>query len=216
MSQRRYSLADRFIGELDTALRVVFAKPQAAEPSPGQAVIQADPDALKPAEKSLGSRLMRVNHAGETAAQALYRGQALVARDAELRADLLQAAAEEQDHLAWCQQRAEQLGGGVSKLAPLWYSGSFAIGVLAGLYGDKISLGFLAETEQQVSEHLEGHLQRLPERDRGSRAIVEKMRADEIRHGEGALERGGEALPAWSRSLMRLVARFMTEVSFRV
>lgn len=216
MNQRRYSFADRCLGEIDTALRVMFAKPQAAEASPGRAIVQSNPENLGPAERLLGARLMRVNHAGEIAAQALYRGQALVARDRELRADLLQAAAEEHDHLAWCQQRAEQLGGRVSKLAPLWYGGSFAIGVLAGLYGDKTSLGFLAETEKQVSEHLQGHLQRLPERDQGSRAIVQRMRADEIRHGQGALDRGGKSLSALTRSLMRLTAKLMTTVSYRI
>ena len=159
---------------------------------------------------------MRVNHAGETAAQALYRGQALVARDPALREDLLRAADEEHDHLAWCQQRATELGGGVSKLAPLWYTGSLAIGVLAGLAGDKTSLGFLAETEDQVSEHLAGHLERLPEKDNDSRAILEKMREDEIRHGQGALEQGGGELPRPVRELMRLTAKFMTTVSYRV
>jgi ubiquinone biosynthesis monooxygenase Coq7 len=162
------------------------------------------------------ARLMRVNHAGEIAAQALYRGQALVARNPELRANLLEAADEEHDHLAWCQQRATELGGDISKLAPLWYAGSFAIGVLAGLASDNVSLGFVAETEKQVSEHLQDHLQRLPPEDSDSRAILEQMREDEVRHGEGALEKGGLELPEIAKNAMRLTAKIMTSVSYRV
>lgn len=212
MSQRQLSTADRCLGELDAALRVIFARSHANEPSPGE----SSTENLSAADKLLGSRLMRVNHSGEVAAQALYRGQALVAQDPELRSSLIEAAEEEHDHLAWCEQRAGELGGGVSKLAPLWYSGSFAIGVLAGLAGDRVSLGFLAETEKQVTEHLEGHLERLPGGDADSRAIISQMREDEIRHGQGALERGGMELPAPVRGLMRLTARFMTGISYRL
>ncbi len=159
---------------------------------------------------------MRVNHAGEIAAQALYRGQALLARDPQLRNDLLQAADEEHDHLAWCDERARQLGGGTSKLAPLWYAGSFAIGMAAGVAGDKLSLGFLAETERQVTEHLDGHLARLPADDRVSREIIHQMRDEEIAHGEGAVARGGSTLPDPVRRAMRMVAGVMTSVSYRV
>ena len=159
---------------------------------------------------------MRVNHSGEIAAQALYRGQALVSRDPALRAELLQAAEEEHDHLAWCQQRVEELGGRISLLAPVWYAGSFAIGIAAGLAGDKTSLGFLAETERQVAEHLDGHLQQLAENDKTSRAILEQMRDDEIRHGDSAVERGGAELPPLMKRAMQTVSRVMTSVSFRL
>jgi ubiquinone biosynthesis monooxygenase Coq7 len=213
MNARKFSLTDRLLGELDTALRVISAKPQARN---SVAVDPAIDGSLNAAERDLASRLMRVNHAGETAAQALYRGQAFVASDSELRADLLESATEEHDHLAWCQQRAEQLGGGVSKLAPLWYAGSFAIGVIAGLTGDKTSLGFLGETERQVTRHLDEHLDKLPTDDTNSRAILEQMRADEIRHGEGAMARGGAELPEPVKKAMQLSSKVMTTISYRV
>jgi len=212
MEHRQLSFADRCITELDTALRVVAARSRAQRiaPEPDQEGEIQDKDHAEVA------RLMRVNHSGEIAAQALYRGQALVARDPALRENLLEAADEEHDHLAWCQQRAEELGGEISKLAPLWYAGSFAIGLAAGLAGDRISLGFLAETEKQVSEHLEGHLQRLPTEDHESRAILEQMRDEEIQHGEGAIEKGGTELPAVAKNMMRLTAMIMTNVSYRL
>jgi ubiquinone biosynthesis monooxygenase Coq7 len=212
-NQRSQSFVDRCLTEVDNALRAVMAEPKAARPAP----VAADNSAtLTDREQDLARRLMRVNHAGETAAQALYRGQALVTKDKELRQELLTAAAEEHDHLAWCQQRAEQLGGGVSRLAPLWYSGSFAIGVAAGLAGDKASLGFLAETEKQVTAHLEGHLERLPKNDQTSRAILEQMRADEIQHSEGAMQRGGIDLPDPVKKIMAATSKVMTGVSYRV
>jgi ubiquinone biosynthesis monooxygenase Coq7 len=213
MNQRNLSFTDRCISELDSALRVVAARSRARGGAPGDAKQDAS---LSDHQQTEVARLMRVNHSGEIAAQALYRGQALVARESGLRENLLEAADEEHDHLAWCQQRAEELGGGVSKLAPLWYAGSFAIGVAAGLAGDKISLGFVAETEKQVSEHLEGHLQRLPPEDSDSRAILEKMREDEVRHGQGALEKGGVELPEIAKNAMRLTAEIMTSVSYRI
>jgi ubiquinone biosynthesis monooxygenase Coq7 len=211
--QRRQSFTDRCLTEIDNALRVVIAQPRATQVAPAAAETATT---LSSADKDLGSRLMRVNHAGETAAQALYRGQALVAKDQELRNELLQAADEENDHLAWCQQRAEALGGNVSKLAPLWYTGSFIIGVVAGLAGDKASLGFLAETEKQVTAHLDGHLQQLPKHDQATRAIVEQMRTDEIRHSEGAMKRGGVELPDPVKKVMQMTAKVMTSVSYRV
>ena len=211
--QRRQSFVDRCLAEVDNALRVIMAEPAAAKTAP----LPADDSAtLSNDEQDLARRLMRVNHAGETAAQALYRGQALVTQDPELRQDLLTAAAEEHDHLAWCQQRAEQLGGGVSRLAPLWYSGSFAIGVAAGLAGDKASLGFLAETEKQVTAHLEDHLERLSENDQTTRAILEQMRDDEIQHSEGAMQRGGINLPGPVKKIMAATSKVMTTVSYRV
>jgi ubiquinone biosynthesis monooxygenase Coq7 len=213
MNHRNLSFADRCIGELDSALRVVAARSRARQAIPAG---KAHDEPLEDHQKAEVARLMRVNHSGEIAAQALYRGQALVAREPGLRDSLLEAADEEHDHLAWCQQRAEELGGGVSKLAPLWYAGSFAIGVAAGLASDKISLGFVAETERQVSEHLEEHLQRLPAQDSSSRAILEQMREDEVRHGQGALEKGGVELPEIAKNTMRLTAKIMTSLSYRV
>jgi len=212
MEHRQLSFTDRCITELDTALRVLALRSRAQRAAPA-----ADQAGEIPGEDQAEvARLMRVNHSGEIAAQGLYRGQALVARDPELRDDLLEAAREEHDHLAWCQQRAEELGGDISKLAPLWYAGSFAIGMAAGLAGDKISLGFLAETEKQVSEHLESHLQRLPAEDHESRAILEQMRDEEVQHGEGAIEKGGAELPAVAKNMMRFTAKIMTSVSYRL
>jgi ubiquinone biosynthesis monooxygenase Coq7 len=159
---------------------------------------------------------MRVNHAGEVAAQALYRGQALVARRPELRAQLLTAAAEEHAHLDWCGQRVRELGGRTSVLNPLWYAGSFAMGVVAGLAGDARSLGFIAETERQVAAHLDRHLERLPAGDARSRAIVQGMRADEARHGADAVAAGGVPLPRPVTTAMALAARVMTTLAHRV
>lgn len=204
---------DRLIGELDTALRVVSGPAQGATPSPAAGMPEPE---LSPGERRRSAALMRVNHAGEIAAQALYRGQAVVARDPVQREALLQAGQEEYEHLAWCETRVRQLGGRTSLLAPLWYSGSFVIGALAGLAGDRISLGFLAETERQVSDHLGSHLQRLPADDAPSRQIVAAMQDEEIAHGEDARARGGAELPAPVRSLMRTTARVMTTLAQRI
>jgi ubiquinone biosynthesis monooxygenase Coq7 len=157
---------------------------------------------------------MRVNHAGEVAAQALYRGQALTARNAEAATAMSQAAAEEIDHLAWCEQRITELGGRVSVLNPVWYAGSFFIGSLAGALGDRTSLGFLSETERQVESHLQDHLERLPAADAHSRAIVEQMQHDEIAHGAKAETLGAAALPRWVKAAMRLTSRLMTRGSY--
>jgi ubiquinone biosynthesis monooxygenase Coq7 len=159
---------------------------------------------------------MRVNHAGEVAAQALYQGQALTARDPEVRSAMLQAAAEEADHLAWCEQRLKELKGRTSLLNPLWYLGSYAIGALAGAMGDRASLGFIAETEKQVESHLKGHLDRLSIEDLRSRAILEQMRHDEARHGEKAVSMGGKALPIGVRIAMRATSKLMTRGSYWV
>lgn len=160
--------------------------------------------------------LMRVNHAGEIAAQALYHGQALTARNPQTRRQLLEAAREEHDHLRWCEERLDELGDAPSKLQPLWYAGSFAIGALAGLRGDAWSLGFVQETERQVSEHLGEHLRQLPETDARGRAILETMRRDEERHGHEAEQAGGQPLPAPVRGLMRQVAKLMKFGAYRV
>jgi len=215
------SFLDSCIAELDTALRVVATRagtparpvPAPAHPTPAT---DADPAPISDASIAEAARLMRVNHTGEIAAQALYRGQAFVARDAALRGRLLQAAEEERDHLVWCQIRVAELGDRTSRLSPLWYGGSFAIGALAGLAGDRISLGFLAETEKQVVEHLDGHLRRLPPGDARSRGIVAQMRQDEAAHQDSALQHGGGELPLPVRAVMRATARLMTSVSYWV
>ena len=159
---------------------------------------------------------MRVNHAGEVAAQALYHGQAAFAHEGATRDMLLNAAREEADHLAWCRQRLDELGSKPSALGPLWYAGSFAIGALAAALGDRISLGFVAETERQVEGHIDSHLERLPAADTRSRAILEAMRQDEIEHGAAAIAAGGADLPAPVRGLMRGTARVMTFTSYWV
>src|SRR3990172_7839575 len=186
MTDRTITLLDRLIGQLDQALHTVFGPaPRAARDNP--ATGKADPE-LTAAERELAGRLMRINHTGEICAQALYQGQAATARLPEVRGKMEQAAQEENDHLAWTEERIRELGGHTSYLNPFWYAGSFAIGALAGVIGDKWSLGFIAETEKQVVQHLEGHLQRLPTEDHKSRAILEQMRDDEGRHATVAIE----------------------------
>jgi ubiquinone biosynthesis monooxygenase Coq7 len=211
----RRSLADLAIREFDRALRTVAAANVPTRPYPAEQVPEPGAD-LDEAERREAAALMRVNHAGEIAAQALYHGQALTARNDIVQAQLLAAAREETDHLAWCERRVRELGSHTSQLAPLWYAGSFAIGVLAGLAGDRRSLGFVEETEAQVVEHLESHLHRLPERDQRSRAIVAQMQADEARHGAEARDAGAALPPSPIRALMRRTARFMTEAAYRL
>jgi len=215
MSAGHLSFLDRCIAELDTAVRVSCAPARTSAANPAGDAPPADAE-LSTAERDLSARLMRVNHAGEIAAQALYRGQALVAGNSLLGQELLSAADEEHAHLAWCQTRVTELGSHVSYLTPLWYSGSFLIGVAAGLAGDRASLGFLAETEKQVTEHLDSHLQKLPERDRRSRMILEKMREDEIKHGTNAMASGGEELPEPAISVMRFTSRIMTTLAYGI
>ncbi len=169
---------------------------------------------LSTEQRRRSAGLMRVNHAGEIAAQALYHGQALAAHDASTRDMLLHAAREEADHLAWCATRLTELESRPSVLDPLWYAGSFAIGALAGLMGDRISLGFVVETERQVEGHLEGHLDTLPQGDARSRAIVDAMRSDEVTHGANAKAAGGIDLPPPIRALMRATARVMTGTAY--
>ncbi len=168
------------------------------------------------AEQNEAAALMRVNHVGEICAQALYEAQALGTPDDRLRETFMHAAREEADHLAWTQRRIEELGGRTSLLNPLWYSGAFAIGLVAARLGDRISLGFMAETERQVEQHLESHLDRLPAADTTSRAVVEQMKADEVAHGRTALDLGGVDLPGPVRSAMRLAARVMTTAAHRI
>ncbi len=203
---------DRCIAEFDAALRTVTGSPATApgRPSPANGI---EDGALSATERDLAARLMRVNHAGEIAAQALYRGQALLARDYSLRTELLRAAREEHDHLVWCEARTRELGKNISLLTPVWYVGSLAIGATASLAGDRHSLGFLAETERQVSEHLDGHLERLPGQDQRSRRIVDQMRAEERNHGLSAVKRGAADLPLPIRLAMRMAAGVMTITS---
>jgi ubiquinone biosynthesis monooxygenase Coq7 len=206
-------LFDRLIREFDRGLRTVAAANVAARPNPAGSSPESVVD---PSARRHAAGLMRVNHAGEIAAQALYHGQALTARNERVRAALLEAARDETDHLAWCEQRVRELDSRTSLLAPVWYAGSFAIGAVAGLAGDRTSLGFVAETEKQVVEHLESHLHELPAGDERSRRIVEQMQADEARHGSHAREAGGRDLPGPVRRLMRATARVMTRAAYRI
>ena len=197
----------------DRALRTLSGTAVAARPTPGAGL----PDVmLEPYERQHAAGLMRVNHTGEVCAQALYSAQALVARDPEIRARYTHAAREEEDHLAWTQSRLAEMGDRPSLLNPLWYAGSFAIGLAAGVAGDRANLGFVVETERQVEEHLTAHIERLPASDTKSRAIVSQMRDDEARHGAMALEAGGLPLPFPVRRAMRAAADVMRTVAYRV
>jgi len=212
MSTRHYSTLDRLIDVLDTGLRSVFhAAPPTERSNPADAL---DDTELSKQDRQLAGRLMRINHAGEVAAQGLYQGQALTARLPEVRDKMQQAADEENDHLNWCASRIHDMGTHSSYLDPFWYAGSVAIGALAGLAGDKWSLGFVAETEHQVVRHLENHLAQINETDYKTRAILEQMREDEGRHATTALEAGGADLPAPIRSLMKLTSRVMTRTAY--
>jgi ubiquinone biosynthesis monooxygenase Coq7 len=209
---------DTFISAADRALRALLAPPASGRPLPATAPAEARTAdaALSADEKRESAALMRVNHAGEVAAQALYHAQALFARDPQVREFMLESAREETDHLAWCEARLRELGSRPSVLNPLWYAGSFGIGALAALLGDRASLGFVAETERQVEGHLTGHLDRLPPADTRSRAIIEAMRHDEVGHGEKAQSAGGMHLPGPVRELMRRTARVMTHTAYRL
>jgi ubiquinone biosynthesis monooxygenase Coq7 len=211
---RHYSLLDRLLTPVDQTLRTLFASHVAARPYPAENLPEtpARADAADAGQHT--AALMRINHSGEVAAQALYQGQAFVSRADATRASLMEAAREETDHLAWCAQRIGELGGRTSILNPLWYAGSFTIGALAGLAGDRISLGFVAETERQVVQHLDGHLRRLPADDVRTRAIIQQMSVDEERHGHNAMLAGGAELPAVVRAAMKLSARVMTRTAY--
>ncbi|MGQ0622421.1 MAG: 2-polyprenyl-3-methyl-6-methoxy-1,4-benzoquinone monooxygenase [Panacagrimonas sp.] len=206
--ERHYSPSDRMLMRVGDGLGALFGAK-----APAKAAPPAEPLA-EPVRRE-AANLMRVNHAGEVAAQGLYHGQALTARNDDTRRHLLAAAAEEQSHLEWCEQRLSELGDGPSRLRPLWYGASFAMGAAAGLFGDRWSLGFVAETERQVSEHLDEHLQRLPAQDQKSREVLKAMRHDEQRHGREAEDRGGAPLPEPVRGLMRQVAKVMKEGAYR-
>jgi ubiquinone biosynthesis monooxygenase Coq7 len=210
---RHLSLVDRLIQEIDRGLRTVAAANVSARPFPDQGIEETVHD---PAARKHAAALMRVNHAGEIAAQALYHGQALTARNPAVREQMLAAARDETDHLAWCERRVKELDSRTSLLAPIWYAGSFAIGALAGLSGDRTSLGFVEETEKQVVEHLDSHLHELPPDDERSRRIVAQMKADEDRHADDARSKGAQALPRPVRELMRRTARLMTRTAYRL
>ena len=204
---------DRLITGFDKGLRTLFATAQTARAVPGEAIPETP---LDEKQRHMAAALMRVNHSGEVCAQALYQGQALTARDASARQALEQAAQEETEHLAWTERRIAELGGAKSVLNPLFYAGSFAIGAVSGLLGDKWNLGFLAETERQVVRHLEGHLERLPLEDQKSRAIIEQMREDEARHATSAINHGGAELPAPVKAAMKATSKVMTEAAYRL
>ncbi len=203
---------DDLIASADLALRTLNRGARAGRPMPRATAHDGD-TTLSPDERRLSGALMRVNHVGEVCAQALYAAQALTARTPELRAQMVAAGREENDHLAWTERRMDELGDRTSLLNPLWYAGAFAIGLLAGRAGDRISLGFVVETERQVEAHLASHLQRLPEADAESRAVVAQMKDDEARHADEALAAGGAAMPAPVRWLMQSAARVMTRTA---
>src|SRR5712691_7437400 len=204
---------DRLIGEFDRALRAVAGVARSSRASPADPIEET---ALDEAARAHAAALMRVNHVGEICAQALYQGQALTARAAHARVALEQAAREEQDHLAWSAERIRELGGRPSLLNALWYTGSLAIGALAGALGDRWNLAFLAETERQVEEHLSGHLEALPAADERTRAVVAAMREDEAKHRASALGLGAAELPEPARRAMRLASKLMTTLAYRV
>jgi ubiquinone biosynthesis monooxygenase Coq7 len=209
-----HSRLDQLLASIDHGLRTTFAAPLSARPVP------ASQDDTQPSlsldQKQLSIALMRVNHVGEVCAQALYQSQALLTRSPALRSHFNHAAKEEVDHLAWTRKRIDDLGGRISHLTPLWYGGAFAIGSLAALAGDRYSLGFVVETERQVEQHLASHLDRLPEADHASRAIVQQMKVEEARHADEAQAAGAQALPAPVKALMRLSAKLMTRTAHYV
>ena len=205
---------DALILAADSALRTLWAEPRASRPTPMAPAAELE---LTDTERREAAALMRVNHVGEVCAQALYTGQALASKDPALRAQLAEASREETDHLAWTQQRLNDLKDRPSLLNPLWYAGAFAIGYAAGkLGGDKVSLGFVVETERQVEAHLQSHMDRLPAADSASRAIVAQMKADEIAHAQMAMKAGAVDLPGPVKSLMQLASKVMTTVAHRV
>ena len=206
-------MLDQAIIEFDKALRTVFAPARSVRPVPGEDIPDAE---LSDAERAHAAALMRVNHVGEVCAQALYQGQSIMSRDPAIRDTLRQASREETEHLAWTERRIAELGGRKSLLNPLWYGGALALGMLAGRFGDRWNLGFLAETERQVEQHLKTHLDTLPPDDQRSRAIVEQMKADEAAHAETAVRLGAHDLPAPAKAAMKAAARVMTTLSYRL
>lgn len=214
MNARPLSPLDRVLVEIERALgSTLDPRPLAQRPSPATGIEEAE---LSDEERRHAGGLMRINHVGEVCAQALYSGQAAVARSEQLRNRLLEAAAEETDHLSWCGDRLDELGDRTSLLNPIWYGGAYAIGAVAGLIDDSLSLGFVVETERQVEAHLEGHLKTLPATDLRSRAIVSQMKADEARHADMALAAGAAPLPRPVPGLMRAAANLMRAIAYRI
>jgi ubiquinone biosynthesis monooxygenase Coq7 len=214
MTKRHFSLLDTLIIESDRALRTVFGRPEVSERAiPGADLLEGE---LTSEEQKTSLSLMRVNHAGEVSAQALYQGQALTAKLPEVREAMERAAIEENDHLVWCEQRIHQYGGHKSILNPVWYAGSFAIGAFAGALGDKWSLGFVAETEKQVIKHIDSHLDKISKTDIKSRAVLEQMKVDEAHHGTVALEAGGAELPRPVKVVMSMMSKVMTSTSHKI
>ncbi|MDH3665145.1 MAG: 2-polyprenyl-3-methyl-6-methoxy-1,4-benzoquinone monooxygenase [Alphaproteobacteria bacterium] len=214
MPHRTLTPLDRLLAGADSALRTIAGP--AGHRSRENPAAGIDESELSDEQKAHAAGLMRVNHAGEVAAQGLYQGHAAVARDVAIEEQMQRAANEELDHLAWCEQRLAELDAGPSRLSPVWYAGAFAIGAASGVLGDRWSLGFIAETEKQVCAHLDSHLDRLPDQDAKSRAIVKKMRDEEKEHGENAIESGAAQLPDPIQRLMRLTAKVMTETAYRL
>jgi ubiquinone biosynthesis monooxygenase Coq7 len=206
-------MIDQAIIEFDKALRTVFASARSVRPVPGEDIPDAE---MSDAERAHAAALMRVNHVGEVCAQALYQGQSIMSRDPAIRDTLRQASQEETEHLAWTERRIAELGGRKSLLNPLWYGGALAIGMLAGRFGDRWNLGFLAETERQVEHHLKGHLDTLPLADLRSRAIVEQMKVDEAEHADTAVRLGAHDLPAPAKAVMKAAAQVMTTLTYRL
>ena len=214
MHKRQFSLLDKLISEADSVLKTVTSRGNhASRPSPSKD--HSDTDLSEPQRRHVAG-LMRVNHTGEVCAQALYQGQALTAKLPTVREDMEQAAREEVDHLVWCEERLQELDSHTSYLNPAWYGMSFALGALAGAIGDKVSLGFVAATEERVCSHLREHLQQLPEDDRKSQLILQQMLEDEQRHGEKALEAGGTDFPKPLKDAMSSVSKLMTRTSYRI
>jgi len=211
-------LLDELISEFDRGLRSLTGVSRMSRPLPlpRQPAASAEAPELSPAERAHAAALMRVNHVGEVCAQALYQAQKIATRSPSLRAVFDRAAVEEEDHLAWTSKRLEALDSRPSLLNPLWYTGALAIGLAAGRMGDRVSLGFMAETERQVEQHLDSHLEQLPAADHESRAIVEQMRVDEAQHGKAAMDAGGVELPFPARALMRAMSKVMTRTAYYI
>ncbi len=209
----RANFVDDVLAAADRALRTLAGAVSSGRPYPAEASPEAE---LAEEQRKEAAALMRVNHVGEICAQALYEAQAIGTSDPDIRAAFRKAAAEEADHLAWTRRRIAELGGRTSLLNPLWYAGSFGIGLAASLIGDRVSLGFMAETERQVEQHLQWHLERLPTHDAASRAVVAQMEVDEARHGDTALQLGGVELPWPAKIAMKLAAKVMTTTAHRI
>jgi len=214
MYKRNYSPLDRLLISANNALQTLCTTPVGTQRT--NPADKHEDSALSEKERKHVAGLMRVNHAGEVAAQALYQGQALTAKLPEVRIKMEQAAIEENDHLIWCEKRVKELGKQTSLLNPLWYFGSFTIGAVAGAVGDKWSLGFVAETEQQVVRHLSSHLDKLPRDDKKSAAILEQMKDDELHHAAIALEAGGAKLPASIKMMMSITSKIMIHMAYRI